>query len=191
MTGKSRKRKFGRVDHSLKEWLPFDPIDRPLVDTIKVTHQEKREHISKADTMHFDLKPLSLEIIPTSLFGKNLAKLPHWKAITKRSDAIHGTVCVICGSAKTICHHEVWSFTNPPIAKVEDVIPICMDCHQAKHNRPDIAPPTEAIIAHYLRVNPIATRKSYFELLRYDMKVAEERSKIDWIPDYNGWDKIE
>lgn len=57
----------------------------------------------------------------------------------KEVEKIIGTQCLICGSTKKVCFHEIHGKPHPHaryryvLNHPEDFVPLCFDCHEALH----------------------------------------------------------
>ena len=121
-------------DAVLREILP--PPDRTS------RHHDRPPLPPRADPHDGGAARLTVEIIPTSLHGKNprtaMGKAM-WERQRKQVCDAAGNRCEICGGVgkrHPVEIHERYEYdetTHPPCQKVLGLIALCSDCHAVKH----------------------------------------------------------
>ena len=133
-------------------------------------------------------RKLEIELVPDSCWHLNLrTALPKkvWEMIKLDAKKRANYKCAICGKkTPRLEAHEKWSYDEKTgIQKLEDVISICHDCHQAIHiERTTLFGDIEKTEDHYMKVNNC----TYVEMKK-DRAIAnqinERRNKIEWQTD--------
>lgn len=96
------------------------------------TTQAKIKKIKYAD-LRFDRKEIvkSIRKMPYQEF----LKTPYWKAISAFVKNSNGCKCVICGKESRLdVHHTNYKNHGNEINNIEDLIPLCRECHRKAHN---------------------------------------------------------
>ena len=105
------------------------------------------------------MRKLEIELVPDGCWYLNLrTALPKkvWEMIRKDAISRAGEKCSICGrKVSRLEAHEKWSYNEVKgIQKLETVIAVCKDCHQAIHmERTALIGDEERAENHYMKVN--------------------------------------
>ena len=132
---------------------------------------------------------LTIELVPSSSWKNNLRGLlkpSMWKEISDMVVKKHGGKCIICGRIGKLHAHEVWEYDNKNhIQKLEDIIPLCYNCHMVKHigfaslQQSKFGKDNERFIKHFMKVNNVG-RSGYQEHLKEEIEKFNNRSHFEW-----------
>ena len=143
-------------------------------------------------------RKLSIEVVPKTLWGKNLHNglgRKEWDRVRRVIYAKYNYACSVCGARDaTMTAHEVWSYDdNSHIQTLANIMCLCQLCHWVKHyglaqlrameSKLDLS----TVIEHYKTVNE-CTRFDFDCDKSVAMLVHKERSRHAWqqvIGDYN------
>lgn len=123
-------------------------------------------------------KKLNFEFVPDGCWYCNLRSIltkKQWDFIRNEAKKRAGGKCSVCGkTTRALDAHERWSYDEKKgVQKLEDVVAVCRDCHEAIHiNRTWLKGDHEKAEDHYMKVNEC----SYAEM-RADMGAANELQK--------------
>ena len=82
---------------------------------------------------------LAFDPTPAGLVGKRSLRLAfkyHWKLIRDRHFKENSASCMLCHVTKTkpeIDAHEIYSFPNPQVVRLDRILFVCKYCHDAIH----------------------------------------------------------
>lgn len=142
----------------------------------------------------FPSPKLTIELVPSSLHGRNLHNGEYisqktWRKLSKRVYKRAGYCCEICGGKGTrhpVECHEVWKYDLTSFdQRLVKLIALCPYCHMVKHiglaghkNKMGLA------ITHLARVNGWTSRQAihYKDL---HLSLVYQYDKIDWGLDLN------
>ena len=134
------------------------------------------------------MRKLEIELVPDGCWYLNLrTALPKkvWEMIRKDAISRAGEKCSICGrKVSRLEAHEMWSYNEKKgIQKLETVIAVCKDCHQAIHmERTALIGDEERAENHYMKVNNC----TYAEMKKDRSeanKIHQRRNNIEWQTD--------
>lgn len=105
-----------------------------------------------------DIK-LEFELVPDGCWKSNLRNMiskKAWDFLRAEAKERAGGKCMICGKQTSRLEaHERWSYdAEKGIQKLEDIISVCRDCHQAIHiERTHLTSDWQRIEDHFMKVN--------------------------------------
>ncbi len=113
------------------------------------------------------LRLLAFDPTPAGLVGNRCLRLAYkneWARIRARHFKENDTICALCKAVETearfIHAHEVYSYPNPDIVRLEHILFVCTRCHDAIHlerTRSRCGPAyIQAIEEHYCKVNGVS-----------------------------------
>lgn len=139
---------------------------------------------------------LTIELIPTTCFGKNLRKaipLSRWNKHRKEIFEAQNNKCCICGAGGKLHCHEEWSYDD--LNLVQNLVgfnAICAKCHQVKHigmsqkleelGYVDL----EEVVFHFMTVNMVS-RSTYQNHYKESSRIFVERSRYQWKTDLGSY----
>lgn len=135
---------------------------------------------------------LTIELIPHSLWGKNLRTLipqTSWDRIRRscyRSANYRCQICSNVGDNHPVECHEKWQYDDEKhVQKLIGVLSLCPLCHKVKHlGRVNALEPHlyETVVNHLLKINDWSF-KDYRRYSRYIQQQHEKRDKYTWTID--------
>jgi len=142
----------------------------------------------KFDKSKFKKKKLTIELIPTTCYKKNVRSeysKEVWDIIRKRAYLKAGYRCEICGGRGkkwAVECHEVFSYNQKTkVQKLEKLEAICPLCHKVKHigrtkhQRVDY----KKAIKHFCKVNNITYEKA-IEQVKIALNIHRKRALHEW-----------
>jgi hypothetical protein len=134
--------------------------------------------------------PLTVELVPASQWGANLAqslKGKRWDCIRIETYRRAGHRCEICsgiGTRHAVEAHEVWNYDEEVgVQRLVRLVALCPACHEAKHfGRAKRIGREHEALAHLARVNDWteATARRHATAM---LRLWVLRSKISWVLD--------
>lgn len=137
---------------------------------------------------------LSIEPRPVSTWGVTLSNLlpkKEWFELARQCKQEADYTCVVCGTESRKMHaHEVWSFDDKKkVQKLEDVICICVLCHDVKH----FGRSTQVygkryqteLIKHWCKVNKL-TKEDFQKHLNDIRTLNHKRVKVFYVVEVGG-----
>lgn len=140
---------------------------------------------------------LEVELVPSGSWGDNLRSrlsASDWRKLSIENAERAGGRCEVCGyksgKRRPDCH-EIWSYGEDGVQRLEGLIALCTICHKAKHlgrtltvERVEVR---ERVLRRLMEMNGFGVA----ELEAYIVKVFEEyeeRSRRDWVVDVSWLD---
>lgn len=121
---------------------------------------------------------LEFELVPDGCWKSNLRNIiskKAWDYLRSEAKERAGGKCMICGKqTNSLEAHEKWSYNEQKgIQKLEDIIAVCKDCHQAIHiERTHLKGDWQRIEDHFMKVNDCT-----YAQMRELMGQANERQR--------------
>lgn len=143
---------------------------------------------------------LTIELVPTTLWGKNIREYigqKAWKEIKNIIFEQEGKKCYICNFKGLLDLHETWHYDD--VNKIQKLVALhhlCKKCHAIKHlgfsfltdegeySLKSIGLNKEMIINHYCKINN-CSKKDFEEHKDEAFKIQSERSLYEWKQDIN------
>jgi hypothetical protein len=138
---------------------------------------------------------LKIELVPTPLWGKTLARTSsdEWDVLRREVYKRVNYRCEICGGngpRHPVECHEIWFYDDKRnIQELGGFMGICPACHSAKHyGRSSAHGNEEQVRIHLMKVNGW-TENELARYVKVCYKVWRERSKRKWTQDFSWLDK--
>lgn len=143
-------------------------------------------------------KKLKFELVPDGCWGFNLRNTlskEQWDFLRADAKNRAGGKCMICGRKTARPEaHERWSYDEQNgLAKLEDIVAVCSDCHSAIHiERTHLKGDGIRAEDHYMKVNGCSyaeMRKDLGEANEIQQrlnKVSEWKLDLSYLKKYNG-----
>lgn len=131
---------------------------------------------------------MSIELIPSSAFGKNVRDIltsTQWSLLSKQVRSAAYDTCEICGNDNDqMSCHEIWFYDDHNlIQKLIGLQSLCRDCHSVKHfGFSQIQGKGAQTLRHFMKVNDL-NRKDAEEAIEKSFKIWGQRSKKRWTLD--------
>ena len=133
---------------------------------------------------------LTIELIPSSLFGVNLrTALPssEWDRLRREVYAAAGHRCELCGGRgprHPVECHERWEYDEEKhVQRLVGLIALCPACHEVKHfGFATVRGRGEIALAHLMRVNEL-TREQALAHVAHANEEWARRSAHPWTQD--------
>ena len=150
--------------------------------------------------MQFNKRKLCIEVVPKTLWKKNLhttLKGKEWDRIRSAVYKKYSYTCSICGGRKTTMHaHEVWLYDDDAhIQTLTGIMCLCSLCDRVKHIGLSAILAAQGklnfreIIDHYCKVNE-CDEDTFNHDRRAALRIHAIRSQFEWsqvIGDYNAF----
>ncbi len=129
---------------------------------------------------------LNFELVPDGCWKSNLRTLiskQAWDYLRKDAKERAGGKCMICGKkTNRLEAHERWSYDEiKGVQKLEDIVAVCKDCHQAIHiERTHLTGDWQRIEDHFMKVNEC----TYVQMRKLMGEANERQRKLNEVPEW-------
>lgn len=152
---------------------------------MQTTAQEKKKP---------DLKPLKIELVPSSSFYVSLRSIlrpSEWRKISTEVRNKAGGICAVCRKRvglRGLEAHEVWSYNEKTgIRSLTKIIPVCGECHTSIHiGKAEIEGRLKEAAVHYMHVNRCSA-ETFRKDLSSSYRIWQRRSGMTWKTEVRTW----
>jgi hypothetical protein len=143
---------------------------------------------------------LTIELIPTPLWGKSLNKLlgrSKWDRIRHKAYANASHQCQICSATGKLTCHEEWIFDDEKhVQKLIGFIALCENCHMIKHVGFSMHTEegrrkynTDELIKHFCEVNK-CSENDFYNHKDKAFEIHSKRSSHQWEVDFGDYSDL-
>lgn len=145
-------------------------------------------------TLFTDFIPLSIELVPSTMWKQNVRSehARDWDTYRRNAYSMAGHTCEVCGANNQALEaHEEWEFDNMNrIQKLKKIVCLCYLCHRTKHWGLAVSLGEEELVRnHIMKINRWKSEDVDKYLIEVFL-IFEMRSRCDWKLDLSALNNI-